>query len=165
MAHVSNGKAKVKQEKVEDTGRDGAGKFTPGNAGGPGNPFARRVAHLRSVMVQAISDEDIAAIIVKLMEQARAGDAASAKVLFQYVIGKPTVAPNPDRMDRDEYEGRREAPRYLELGVDLNRPPFAISLGILKCMEEVHQQQLLKTLRTGKMPKELVSTDDAPVGG
>jgi hypothetical protein len=168
MAHVSNGKAKAaaqQERKVDDSGRDVQGKFTPGNAGGPGNPFARRVAHLRSVMVQAISDEDIAAIIVKLMEQARAGDAASAKVLFQYVIGKPTVAPNPDRMDRDEYEVAREAPRYLELGVDLNRPPFKISLGILKCMEMVHQRQLLETLRTGKMPKELVSTEDAPVGG
>jgi hypothetical protein len=165
MAHVANGKAKVKQVKVEDSGRDAAGKFTPGNAGGPGNPFARRVAALRSAMVRAISEEDVAAIIVKLMEQARAGDPASAKVLFQYVIGKATPAPNPDRMDRDEYEVAREAPRYLEITTDLNRPPFKISLGILKCMEMVHQKQLLETLRTGKMPTELVSPRDVPVGG
>jgi hypothetical protein len=30
-----------------DGGRDAKGRFAPGNAGGPGNPFARRTAELR----------------------------------------------------------------------------------------------------------------------
>ena len=41
-------------------GRDAGGRFTKGNAGGPGNPHARRVAHLRVRIVEAVTDDDLA---------------------------------------------------------------------------------------------------------
>ncbi len=36
------------QDQAAATGRDAGGRFAAGNAGAPGNPFARRVAALRS---------------------------------------------------------------------------------------------------------------------
>ncbi len=38
-----------------DSGRDPNGRFAPGNVGGPGNPFARRVAELRQIMLDCVT--------------------------------------------------------------------------------------------------------------
>jgi len=38
-------------------GRDSADRFTKGNKGGPGNPFARQVAALRSALLSAITPD------------------------------------------------------------------------------------------------------------
>ena len=55
MSKRRSGDASVPEETVQagqapagDNGRDARGRFAPGNAGGPGNPFARRVAELRT---------------------------------------------------------------------------------------------------------------------
>lgn len=36
-------------------GRDGSGRFAPGNTGGPGNPHAASVARLRTTMLGAVA--------------------------------------------------------------------------------------------------------------
>ena len=38
--------------------RDDKGRFLPGNPGGPGNPYAKRTAHIRRVVLEAVSDRD-----------------------------------------------------------------------------------------------------------
>ena len=40
-------------------GRDGKGRFAAGNAGGPGNPYVKQVAKLRSLLVSMVSEEDL----------------------------------------------------------------------------------------------------------
>jgi len=73
-----------------DNGRNAGGRFAKGNAGGPGNPFARRVAQLRSLIVETITDDDMAAIVRRLVEDAKNGDKAALKMLLSYAIGTPT---------------------------------------------------------------------------
>ena len=41
---------------VLDIGRDVQGRFRPGNPGGPGNPFARKVAALRKALLDSVSE-------------------------------------------------------------------------------------------------------------
>jgi hypothetical protein len=84
--------------------RDPRGRFVQGNKGGPGNPFARRMAQFRKVVLDAVTDEDIEAAARKLIEQARAGDLAAIRILFSYAIGKPTAAVDPDHVDVDEWQ-------------------------------------------------------------
>ena len=43
--------------------RDKRGRFTEGNEGGPGNPFARQVAELRKAALEAVSPDDIREIM------------------------------------------------------------------------------------------------------
>jgi hypothetical protein len=86
-----------------DAGREANGRFANGNPGGCGNPFARKVAGLRTAMVAAVSDEDIGAITTRLVRDARDGDKTATKLLFQYVIGKPGPAVNPDTLVLDEF--------------------------------------------------------------
>jgi hypothetical protein len=89
-------------------GRDDKGRFIYGNPGGPGNPFARQTAALRSALIRRLTVEQIEGIADKLIELALAGDVAAAKLVLQYGIGKPTEAIDPDQVDRLEWERERQ---------------------------------------------------------
>jgi hypothetical protein len=84
------------------SGRAADGKFAPGNQFGPGNPFARKCAAFRAALMEAVTEQDIKDIAVKLRDDAKAGDKAAVKLLFQYVIGKPQPAVDPDTLDLQE---------------------------------------------------------------
>lgn len=86
-----------------DNGRDGSGRFKAGNAGGPGNPFARRVAALRSALVNALADEDMQSLVRGLVEKAKTGDVAATKLLLAYTVGRPSEVVDPDRLEQDEH--------------------------------------------------------------
>ncbi len=88
----------------EDTGGDARGRFPAGNAGGPGNPFARRVASLRTILLECVSDEEMRHIAGQLVVMAKAGDLAAIKLLFQYVLGKPAATVDPDTLDQQEVD-------------------------------------------------------------
>ena len=90
-------------------GRDARGRFAPGNPGGPGNPFARQVAALRQAFVRAVPPERIERIASKMADLADAGDVQAAKLVMAYAIGKPQPAPEPDKMDVDEWQCHQQA--------------------------------------------------------
>ena len=73
-------------------GRDSAGRFAKGNSGGPGNPYAARVARLRSAMLDAVTDEDFTAIVRKLVELAKGGDMAAIREVMTRTVGKHVEA-------------------------------------------------------------------------
>lgn len=85
-------------------GRDSRGRFAAGNPGGPGNPFARRTARLRSLMLESVSELDLRAIIVKLVEKAKGGDLGAAREVLTRLFGKPDVTVDPDLVDVDEMQ-------------------------------------------------------------
>jgi len=60
-------------------GRDGHGRFTTGNPGGPGNPYGQRTGHLRAILLDAVTDDELRASVRKLIEMAKAGDIAAAR--------------------------------------------------------------------------------------
>jgi hypothetical protein len=90
------------------SGRDARGRFTTNNPGGPGNPYARRVAALRTALLDNVRPEDIAAIVKALIERACEGDVAAAKLVLAYGLGKPAPAVNPDRLDVEEWQHFKE---------------------------------------------------------
>jgi hypothetical protein len=97
-----------------NTGRDPRGRFAKGNIGGPGNPFARKAAALRTALFEAVTDEDIRFIAAQLVAEARLGDLPAIKLLFQYVLGKPAAAVDPDTLDLHELGLYRQAPTPAE---------------------------------------------------
>ena len=73
--------------------QDKRGRFVKGNCGGPGgNPQAKRAAELRAVLFKAVTDGDLEAVIAKMIDQARDGDAAARKELLDRLWGKPAQA-------------------------------------------------------------------------
>ena len=72
-----------------ENGRTTAGRFAPGNPGGPGNPYARRVASLRRALLDAVTPDDLAELARALVGKAKAGDVAACKLLLPYMVGPP----------------------------------------------------------------------------
>jgi hypothetical protein len=75
------------------------GRFAKGNSGGPGNPFAKRVAELRQALFDAVTPDDLTAVVVKLVAQAKSGDVASIRELLQRLLGPPEAVDLMERLD------------------------------------------------------------------
>jgi hypothetical protein len=64
------------------------GRFTLGNPGGPGNPFADRIQAYRRIFFEAVSVDDLYAIIRRVVGLAKLGDIAAAKVVLERALGR-----------------------------------------------------------------------------
>jgi hypothetical protein len=118
--------------------RDARGRFAAGNKGGPRNPFGRRTAELRKAMLAAISGDDLQAIMVKLVELARAGDVPAAKLVLHYAVGKPTEAADPDRVDIDEFQLYQEATTGAEaMSQVMERMPVETACSLVRAVRPV----------------------------
>ena len=73
-----------------------------GNPGGPGNPFAHRVAALRRTLLEAVSEEDLRAIVNRMVQAAKDGDLAAAREVILRTIGKPVESDLIERLERLE---------------------------------------------------------------
>jgi hypothetical protein len=71
-------------------GRDTRGWFAKGNAIAAGNPINVRMREFRTRLLNSATEADIQEIYTGLLESARAGDTGAAKVLLEYLCGKPT---------------------------------------------------------------------------
>src|SRR5262249_32940436 len=69
----------------------------------------RQVAGFRAAILQATTHEDIKAITKKLIEMARKGNLAAAKLHWAYTCGRPEQTPDPDRLDLEEWNLFKEA--------------------------------------------------------
>ena len=83
----------------ENGERNANGRFAKGNSGGPGNPFAKRVARLRSALFKSVSPQDLREVVAALLKQAKAGDVASIKELLQRLLGPPEAIDLVERLD------------------------------------------------------------------
>jgi hypothetical protein len=90
-------------------GREASGRFAPGNKGGPGNPFARKVAALRAAFLDTITEQDIREMTYLIVFNAKSGSLEWLKFLFQYAVGKPRHAVDPDTLDVQEFRALQEA--------------------------------------------------------
>ena len=81
-------------------GRTPRGQFAKGNPGGPGNPYARRTAALRSALLDAVTEADIRAVALTLVARAKDGDMAAIRELLDRLIGKAA----PQQADSIELE-------------------------------------------------------------
>jgi hypothetical protein len=121
------------ETKQAKEGRDAKGRFAKGNKGGPGNPFARKIAMLRQTLVNFVTEEDMKHIAFVLKMKAESGDIQAMKLLFQYVIGKPTDVVDPDRLDVDEWEKIQECARPPEeMGEVMGRLPAKVACDMTK---------------------------------
>jgi hypothetical protein len=135
-----------------DGGRDPHGRFTKGNAGGPGNPFARRVAALRAALLAAVTEEDLEAVARELVRQAKEGDLAAARLLLSYTLGKPAAPVDPDTLDLHEFELFRRVP---DPAAEMTAAPQRLGLPLalkylraaLPAISDTQERMMLRLLR------------------
>ena len=76
-------------------GHDTNGRFAAGNSLGRGNPHAAQVARLRSAMLSAVTEDDVKAVVGKLVLLAKDGDVSAIKLLLDRVLGKVVAVDEP----------------------------------------------------------------------
>jgi microcystin degradation protein MlrC len=76
-----------------NSGRTPKGTFAPGNRIAKGNPASRRQHELAVAVREAITVDELQAILAKLRDLALAGDTTAAALLLSHAIGKPREAP------------------------------------------------------------------------
>jgi hypothetical protein len=83
-------------------GRGSGGRFLPGNKLAQGNPFAKRVGELRQTLFDAVCADDLKAVVLKLVENAKNGDMASVKELLSRLLGPPESSDLIERLEQLE---------------------------------------------------------------
>jgi hypothetical protein len=130
--------------------RNRIGQFDVGTVGGPGNPFGRHVARNRKIFLSAFSDEQVQALVGKLIAMAMEGDLGALKLIFQYLIGKPVPAPNPDRVNHEEWELRRQQPHMEEVAMQAqSQLPHLAVLAMQRVVDEEKVGKLHEQFRNG----------------
>jgi hypothetical protein len=128
--------------------RDAKGRFARNNDGGPGNPFGRRLAELRKVLLRSATEENVERLANMLMEKAFAGDLAAAKLLLLYWIGKPKEVAEPDRVDVDEWELARQTVVRPDIAQETFASlPITIGIAALPALAEARQREAVDMLR------------------
>lgn len=70
--------------------RDSRGRFVAGNTLGRGNPLAGAAAKFRAELFDACREENaIPRVVASVIARAVDGDMTAARLLFEYVLGKP----------------------------------------------------------------------------
>ena len=104
--------------------RDAKGRFAAENGGGPGNPYARRVANLRAALLDAVSDEDLKTIVSQLVDMAKRGSLPAIKEILDRTIGKPQTDVSVDLLvDRAEADDVVTIPDIRQLRLALLTEP------------------------------------------
>jgi hypothetical protein len=118
---------------VPPPGRDQRGRFVAGNQRGPGNPFARRVAGLRQVLLDTVTDDDLRAIAAKLIQMARDGDVAAARLLLAYTVRRPAAVVDPDTLDAQEVKHYAQTTTEMaDLHAAVRGLPAALTCAVLR---------------------------------
>jgi hypothetical protein len=142
-------------------GRDAKGRFTAGNRGGPGNPFARRAAELRSAFLAAATPEDMQRICQRLITMAALGDLVAAKLVLGYLLGKVPEPVNPDTLDLEECRQAAQNPTCAEVQQVMRyRPAADLSATILRAQDILNEEQLHQFAQKLKEEPEATAAQD-----
>jgi hypothetical protein len=81
----------------------------------------------------SISEEDMIRLFRVLYEKALKGDVSAAKLVLAYHIGKPSACPDPDSVDRDEWEHyQQDAIEPQEMKLVLSSLPARVGNDIVR---------------------------------
>jgi hypothetical protein len=117
---------------------------------------------LRSVLIHSTTKEDIRRAADALKTKVFAGDVPAIKLFFQYVLGKPAEAKNPDRIGIDEWENLRDtAVDPEELGAVLDRCPTAFANALAQeCWNKSVQKNFGDAMKEHAELEALVAEDE-----
>ena len=87
-------------------GRAPHGRFVAGNRFGRGNPLAGRAAKIRATLLKKLTPKVAGEICDTLIAQARSGELASVRELFDRTIGRPAQLELLERVEELEKSQR-----------------------------------------------------------
>jgi hypothetical protein len=110
------------------------------------NALASKQAHLRQVLVESLTDDDVRAVVRKLVELTKEGDLRAARLLLHYGLGKPQDA------------ARADEPRALPANGNADLPPVSLDPLLAELIrEEIHKGVGADNKRRETAPSKPVS--------
>jgi hypothetical protein len=108
-------------------------------------------------MALAVTLDDMRIMAEALRDKAKQGDVAAAKLLLAYLLGKPPSAPDPDRLDLEEFrlfeeeaiDGNRALALYAGLSASV---ACELARGSLPDVNATTRRWLAEMARTGRLP-------------
>jgi hypothetical protein len=93
-------KSAVTKRVLAGAGRDGKGRFQPGNqaASGHQNHRAKRIQRFAEIILTAVSEDDFRQVVKALIVKAKSGDTVAVRELLDRLIGK-VVSLEPEALD------------------------------------------------------------------
>ena len=114
--------SKLSSSNGDNGERDASGRFSKGNRGGSGNPYARRVARLRSLLLDPVTDKDLEAMVATLVNRAKKGDIVAIREVLNRLVGKLAAAIDPDRLELDNRRLELMEQRVVPAAWSVGRP-------------------------------------------
>lgn len=93
---------RVRMSNAPEGNHDARGRFTSGNKAGKGNPYARRAGELRSALFDAVTPEDLRAMIKALIKKGKRGEIPAVRELLNRTLGKPVEVDLIERLEHLE---------------------------------------------------------------
>lgn len=87
------------EETTGTTGRNAKGQFVKGNRESKGRRVGATVDKLRRALLTAVKESDVKAIVRELVTQAKGGNIAAAKVIFERTLGQPVQTDLIERLE------------------------------------------------------------------
>jgi hypothetical protein len=115
------------------------------------------MAAYRKAMALAVTLDDMRIMAEALRDKAKQGDVAAAKLLLAYLLGKPPSAPDPDRLDIEEFrlfeegvvDGHRGPALFEGLSAQLACEMARIALPDVNAAK---RRGIGELMRTGRLP-------------
>jgi hypothetical protein len=152
-------------------GRTKRGRFAAGNHCARGNPNHRRAAMLRAALGEGVGADEMKALGKKLYDQALSGDTVAARLLLEYVVGKPRLAPDPDSLDALEWKVLTSGPTLAALwhaAHEVADPAFACAVWkkLSAASADAAADQLVDAVQRepGRFARDLAAERKAKVG-
>ena len=129
----------------------------------PVNPYARKVAALRMAFLDAVSEQDVREMTYLIVFNAKAGSLEWLKFLFQYAIGKPRHAVDPDTLDVQEFRALQAASVSADAVEKVcNGAPVGVALEVCRQEHAAREAELRTAMATNERPRERQPTAAAP---
>jgi hypothetical protein len=115
--------------------------------------------------VDAVTDEDLDAIVAGLVRKAREGDLAAAKLVLGYAVGRPAAAVNPDTLDQEEYRHfQREAEMFAALPGILRALPPDVLVAFVHAFRPIVSEEIVARFTESLREAPLPGDAEAPAG-
>jgi hypothetical protein len=119
------------------------------------------------VLIDSVTEEDMAFIAGQLVVQAKLGDQAAMKLLFQYVVGRPAAVVDPDALDQQEVEQYQRNPAVGTLREVMHGRMAAdvacgLLRGVLPCLAQRDADMIAEAMLAPVPPADEDDFDDEP---
>jgi hypothetical protein len=109
---------------------------------------------MRQEFMKAVTPEDMAAIARAMIDKAKQGDVAAARIVLQYTMGKPVETVDPDRLDEMEWQQWQREKVTRESVSVYNNASASTACTLARILVPISQEQQLEDIEKNRQARK-----------